>query len=150
MKKIVLVLIILVFTFLLFYINLPVIQYGFTSLPIILLVVTILALVLFSSAALDRNKNMVLTKKPHKIFFVFLGLLLGYLIVLPIITSSALVRTKEFQTKIGEVKNGKKISKHIAPISIDEIRVVDENLAYLLGEKIIGSQPALGSQVELG
>lgn len=150
MKKILLVLIILIFTFLLFYINLPVIQYGFTSLPIILLVVTLLALVLFSSAALDRNKNMVLTKKPHKIFFVFLGLLLGYLIVLPIITSSALVRTKEFQTKIGEVKNGKKISKHIAPISIDEIRVVDENLAYLLGEKIIGSQPALGSQVELG
>jgi hypothetical protein len=28
--------------------------------------------------------------------------------------------------------------------------VVDEDLAYLLGEKILGSQPALGSQVELG
>jgi hypothetical protein len=34
-------------------------------------------------------------------------------------------------------KSGKrrKISNHIAPISIDEIRVVDEDLAHLLGEK---------------
>ena len=31
-----------------------------------------------------------------------------------------------------------------------QLRVVDEELAYLLGEKILGSQPALGSQVELG
>jgi hypothetical protein len=29
----------------------------------------------------------------------------------------------------------RKISNHIAPISIDEIRVVDEDLAHLLGEK---------------
>jgi hypothetical protein len=43
-----------------------------------------------------------------------------------------------------------KITNHIAPISIDKIRVVDEELAHLLGEKILGSQPALGSQVELG
>jgi hypothetical protein len=150
MKKIFLIIILLIFAFLLLYINLPVINYGFTSLPVILIVLTLLALVLFSSAALDNNKKMVLTKKPHKIFFVFLGILLFYLIVLPLVTSSALIRTKEFQTKIGEVKNGKKISKHIAPISMDEIRVVDEDLAYLLGEKIIGSQPALGSQVELG
>jgi hypothetical protein len=43
---------------------------------------------------------------------------------------------------IGKVANGKKISNHIAPISIDKIRVVDEELAHLL-EKV-GSQPALG------
>ena len=33
---------------------------------------------------------------------------------------------------------------------MNEIRVVDESLAYLLGEKILGSQPALGSQAHLG
>jgi hypothetical protein len=36
---------------------------------------------------------------------------------------------------IGKVESGDKISNHIAPISIDEIRVVDEDLAHLLGEK---------------
>ena len=33
---------------------------------------------------------------------------------------------------------------------MDKIRVVDQELAYLLGEKIIGSQAALGSQIQLG
>jgi len=32
---------------------------------------------------------------------------------------------------------------------MSEIRVVDESLAHLLGEKILGSQPALGSQAQL-
>ena len=59
-------------------------------------------------------------------------------------------RSDSYQKLIGEVKNGQKITNHIAPISIDKIRVVDEELAHLLGEKILGSQPALGSQVELG
>lgn len=59
-------------------------------------------------------------------------------------------RSDLYQKLIGEVANGGKIENHIAPISIDEIRVVDENLANLLGEKVLGSQPALGSQVELG
>jgi hypothetical protein len=36
---------------------------------------------------------------------------------------------------IGKVANGKKISNHIAPISIDKIRVVDEDLAQLLARK---------------
>ncbi|WP_235827798.1 hypothetical protein [Flavobacterium amnicola] len=61
-----------------------------------------------------------------------------------------MIRTQAHQQLIGKVDNGDKISKHIAPISMDEIRVVDEDLAYLLGEKILGSQPALGSQVHLG
>jgi hypothetical protein len=59
-------------------------------------------------------------------------------------------RSESYKNLIGKVTDGKKIANHIAPISIDEIRVVDEDLAYLLGEKILGSQPALGSQVELG
>jgi hypothetical protein len=38
----------------------------------------------------------------------------------------------------------------MAPISLDKIRVVDQSLAQLLGDKVLGSQPALGSQVVLG
>ena len=73
-----------------------------------------------------------------------------YCIVLPFVTSLKVFRSDSFQKLIGKVNNGQKITNHIAPISIDKIRVVDEELAHLLGEKILGSQPALGSQVELG
>lgn len=69
---------------------------------------------------------------------------------MPTATSATIFHHVSYQKLIGEVKNGKQISSHIAPISLDKIRVVDRPLAYLLGEKIIGSQPALGSQVELG
>jgi hypothetical protein len=75
---------------------------------------------------------------------------LVYCIALPFVTSLKMFRSDSYQKLIGEVKNGQKITNHIAPISIDKIRVVDEELAHLLGEKILGSQPALGSQVELG
>ena len=38
----------------------------------------------------------------------------------------------------------------MAPISIEKIRVVDQALANLLGDKVLGAQAALGSQVRLG
>jgi len=42
------------------------------------------------------------------------------------------------------------LSSHMLPISIEKIRVVDQSLAQLLGDKVLGSQSALGSQVTLG
>ena len=70
--------------------------------------------------------------------------------MLPFFTSHPVFRNEEYRNLIGKVTNGDKLTNHIAPISMNEIRVVDESLAYLLGEKILGSQPALGSQAQLG
>ncbi len=151
MKKIIPIAIIIVVLLLMVYVILPVLAYGFTQLPFVLLV--IIGLIMFFSTSLSITKignRYVMNKKPSKIFFYIIFGLLFYMIALPLITSSALLRTSDYQTLIGKVKTGDKITNHIAPISIDEIRVVDESLAYLLGEKILGSQPALGSQVELG
>lgn len=95
-------------------------------------------------------KQVKIIKKPRKIFLVIAFGLLFYILVFPLVTSLPMFRSQDFKKLIGKVADGKSISKHIEPISIDEIRVVDQNLAYLLGEKVLGSQPALGSQVELG
>lgn len=147
MKKIILLLVI---AFILFYINLPVIDYGFLGLPIIFLVLCLAAIILFTRLEVGKDKKVRLLEKPKKIFFLIAGLILIYVIGFPLFTSLPMFRSEAYKNLIGNVTDGKKISKHIAPISIDEIRVVDESLAYLLGEKILGSQPALGSQVELG
>ena len=147
MKKIILLIVI---AFLLFYINLPVINYGFLGLPIIILVLCVFAIILFTRLEVGKDKKVRLLEKPKKGFFLVLGLLMVYLIVFPLFTTLPMFRSESYKSLIGKVTDGKKIAQHIAPISIDEIRVVDENLAYLLGEKILGSQPALGSQVELG
>ena len=143
-------LIILIVAFLLFYINLPVLNFGFLALPLILLTLVILSFLLFSKFKVINEKTVRFVQKPNKIFYFLIAGLLVYLIILPVFTSLPVFRSQAYQHLIGKVKTGNKISNHIAPISINEIRVVDEDLAYLLGEKILGSQPALGSQVELG
>ena len=151
MKKIFSIVFLLLFGFLLFYNNLPVINYGFTGFAFILLVLVLLGIVFSLGLTVSQQtKQVKIVSKPNKILFVLVGVLLVYCIVLPFVTSLKMFRSDAYQKLIGEVKNGQKITNHIAPISIDKIRVVDEELAHLLGEKILGSQPALGSQVELG
>ena len=140
----------IVIAFVLFYLNLPVLSYGFLGLPTILLALCGIAIVLFTRLQVGADKKVRLLEKPKKIFFILAGILLVYLVVFPLCTSLPMFRSESYKNLIGKVTDGKKIANHIAPISIDEIRVVDEDLAYLLGEKILGSQPALGSQVELG
>ena len=151
MKKIVSIIVLTAITLLLFYINLPVINYGFTGFAFIIVLVLIIAIVLSTGITVSQQTNQLkLARMPSKFLYISIAILLVYCIVIPFITSMKMLRTDSYQKLIGEVKNGQKITNHIAPISIDKIRVVDEELAYLLGEKILGSQPALGSQVELG
>lgn len=137
--------------FLLVYNNLPVFNYGFAGFAFILLILVVLAL-LFSAgwAVSSSNNQLKLVSKPSKFLVYAFLVVLGYCTVLPFVTSLKMFRSESYQKLLGTVKNGQKITNHLAPIAIDQIRVVDEELAHLLGEKILGSQPALGSQVELG
>ena len=151
MKKILSLLAFAVLAFVLFYINLPVLNYGFTGFAFILLLLVIMAIVYSAGITVhEKTKQIKLAAMPSKFLYILAVILLAYCIILPVVTSTKIFRSNSYQKLIGEVKNGQKITNHIAPISIDKIRVVDEKLAYLLGEKILGSQPALGSQVELG
>jgi hypothetical protein len=86
------------------------------------------------------------SKAPVVILFV----LFLYAAVLPIVTSSPFLRTSEYRNLIGEVEIGESLSNHMPPIALSQIRVVDQSLANILGDKVLGAQPALGSQVRLG
>ena len=135
---------------LLIYFLMPVLNYGFAKLPIIALLLILFSSLLFFKFQISKDgKQVKLLSTPSKWVLYVIGILLLYSFVLPLL-SSKMFRTASYQQMIGKVTDGDKISKHIAPISMDEIRVVDEKLAYLLGEKVLGSQPALGSQVHLG
>ena len=150
-KKIIAVLFILSAGFLLFYLGMPVVNFGFVGLPITLLVLTSFWIIVSTSFEVSpKTKQLIVKTKPKQFLFLIVAALLLYLIVFPLLTSLPMFRSESYQKMIGKVVNGEKISNHIASISIDEIRVVDEDLAHLLGEKVLGSQPALGSQVELG
>lgn len=153
MKKVENLLLILFVAFLLIYFSMPVVSYGFTDFALILIVLIGLWSLL--------NNKFISRPTPQQINFDFKGsgfkapgiiiLLLGlYMIVLPMITSPALLRSKDYRDLIGTVEVGENLADHMAPISLEKIRVVDQPLANLLGDKVLGAQPALGSQVKLG
>lgn len=151
MKKIYPFFILVFFAFCLVYFGQPVLNYGFIQLPFLILLVLILAFIMFTKMTVNKSNNqLIITKKPHKIIGILIGIVLIYMIVFPLATSLPMFRSESYRNLLGVVKDGDDLKNHIAPISLDEIRVVDESLAMLLGEKIIGSQPSLGSQTEIG
>ncbi|MDR6966311.1 hypothetical protein J2X31_000304 [Flavobacterium arsenatis] len=151
MKKITSVLLLLFVGFLLFYFGLPVINYGFMKLPFFILLFLIAGIILYTKLKVTPVTNKVtIVSKPSKLIFIFSAVVIAYMTVLPLLTSLPMFRSEAYRELIGKVEDGENLKNHIAPISLDKIRVVDENLAMLLGEKIIGSQPSLGSQTEIG
>ncbi len=137
--------------FLFFYFALPVINFGFLELPLILLIL-ILVLITISTRfqVTQQGTKVKVLNSPKRFLMIMLAIIILYMTLGPILTSLPMFRSAAYHDLIGKVQEGDQLSKHIAPISLDKIRVVDESLAMLLGEKILGSQPALGSQVEIG
>ncbi|WP_188621414.1 hypothetical protein [Flavobacterium suaedae] len=150
MKKSITIFLLLFVTFCIFYFGMPVINYGFVGLPFGFLFLIILWIVFTMRAESKKEKINVKFKPFHRALGIIALLLLLYVTLLPLLTSSAMFYSKDYREIIGEVKDGKEISNHIAPLAINKVRVVDRQLAYLLGEKILGSDPALGSKTELG
>ena len=151
MKKSLLIVFLFIIGFLLFYFILPVFLYGFYSAGIIILALLFAYFLFTLGISVDSSgKKYSIASRPNKILISVMLLIFAYLMIVPLFTTATIFHASSYQKMIGKVENGEKISEHIAPISMDKIRVVDQELAYLLGEKIIGSQPALGSQIELG
>lgn len=150
MKKPLVVVVLLLVGFLLFYLELPVISYGFTGFAIILILMLLVAGFSFAEITQVNKKASFRLTKLSKILLAVVAILIVYVTILPFLTSAPIFWNQSYRELIGEVKTGDKMTNHIAPIAIEKVRVVDEDLAYLLGEKILGSDPALGSKSELG
>ncbi|AZQ62856.1 hypothetical protein EI427_11605 [Flammeovirga pectinis] len=126
------------------YFILPTIAYGFTAWAMLLF---------FVSGVFVFLETTRVKEKPSVIRNVAVGVMvlsLLYSIVLPFFTSWALFRSEDYRNLIGEVKKGENFTNHVAPISTEEIRIVDNDMADRLGDKVLGSIPSLGSQAHLG
>ena len=135
------------------YIYMPTVNFGFTGFALMLMVLTGIWVVLNNPFSLVQGKNNQPTLKfgkPGKVSFIIIGILAVYIIVVPALTSWPIFHTDEYRNLIGKVEVESNLSSHMLPISIEKIRVVDQSLAQLLGDKVLGSQSALGSQVTLG
>jgi len=155
MRKIKNLLLVILAGFILAYFYMPVVSFGFLGFPLFLVILIGLWITLnspFSLASLGDQPDIqnLKIKKPGKAWVIVLGVLFLYMTVVPAVTTWALFHVNKYRDLIGKIDTESNLSNHMLPISIEKIRVVDQSLAQLLGDKVLGSQPALGSQVALG
>ena len=130
MKKLLPILLVILVTVFFFYVSLPVISYGFSGITVLLLIIAALLFFSFSKFTISSDGK---SYKPVAVFWKLPALLIGiavlYAFVLPFFTSHPIFRNQDYRNLIGKVKDGDKLTKQIAPISMNEIRVVDEDVA---------------------
>ena len=152
MKKLLVIFQLVFVTLLIINIALPVVAWGFWELPLIIMLMVASYWVANMKIQTRQNNgqfeiaSMKISKAP---LWILIGLLF-YVTVIPLVTTWSLFRWKDYRELIGTVEEGTDLSHHMAPISMEKIRVVDQSLANILGDKVLGAQPALGSQVNLG
>lgn len=148
MKKSAIIVVVLL-ALLFVYFGMPVFNIGFMLLPVFVLILLFAALILTSGVKGNGNKATVIPSPVMKPLLLAMAVVMGYIVIMGLI-SAPMFRSATYRELIGNIKNGTDMHHHITPLDIDKVRVVDEELAYLLGEKILGSEPALGSKATLG
>lgn len=137
----------------LFYVwkTLPVLKYGFTDVPKLILFNGI-ALVILSVALNTEKRKTKLSKlkavrSPIALGTLAIGLI-SFLVV-PFLTSFAGFHSGKYHNLIGDLTVGK-FSNDVAAIDMSQIRRVDGKLARNVAEKRLGEDRGLGSQVDVG
>lgn len=81
-------------------------------------------------------------------FFIAIVLIL-IVAAIPFVTSSPIFHAKSYRSLIGNVEESN-FDKDVSPVSVKDIRIVDEEMAMKLGDKKLGEIPAVGSISKLG
>jgi hypothetical protein len=77
------------------------------------------------------------------------GIFVGVIIVGGFISSSGWVNTTQYRGLIGEIKQTE-FTANVQPIAVNQMLIVDDEIAQRVGEKVLGSDPGLGSRSKLG
>lgn len=126
------------------FIKLPVLRFDFASGYTTLVLFFVLAGIL--DMMFDRGDK---TSKIAKNNFLIACILLIIVIVIPFFVTSPIFRASSYRDLLGKVEESV-FTEDISPVSVDEIRIVDEDMAMKLGEKKLGEIPAIGSISKVG
>ena len=126
------------------FIKLPVLRFDFASGFTTLILFFVLSGIL--DMMFDRGDK---TSKIAKNNFLIASILLIIVIVIPFFVTSPIFRASSYRDLLGKVEESV-FTEDISPVSVDEIRIVDEDMAMKLGEKKLGEIPAIGSISKVG
>lgn len=125
-------------------IKLPVLRLDFTSGFSTIIVFFIIAGVL--DMMFDKGERTSKIAKNN--FFIAIVLIL-IVAAIPFVISSPIFHSKSYRNLIGNVEESN-FDKDVSPVSVKDIRIVDEEMAMKLGDKKLGEIPAVGSISKLG
>ncbi len=77
--------------------------------------------------------------------FVFIGII----IIGQIFSTSGCLHSDSYRNLIGKIEETE-FTANVQPIAINQMLIVDEEIAKRVGEKVLGADPGLGSRAELG
>ncbi|MFR8103527.1 MAG: hypothetical protein ACLU8F_00330 [Clostridia bacterium] len=101
-----------------------------------------------SISSLFNGNGFHVDKKPLKIAGIIILAPIAYLLIMQLL-SSPLFNAKSYRDQLGEPEV-KEFSSDIETVDINNLPVVDLELASKLAEKKLGEKPSLGSQVHIG
>lgn len=128
------------------YMSFPVLNYGFSELATVLMFFSIPFFSMYFGKQFVKPKD-----KPILKVIMGIGVVAGfYAIIWASLVSWSLFRADDYRNLIGDLKQGESFASEVAPVSTENIRVVDEQVAQRLGDKVMGEKPSLGSQAYLG
>ena len=125
------------------YFNLPVISPWFIGLPLEIFFISIII------ATLEVQVVKSGKSAAFGLAALFAVLSLLYIVIM-LVAGMPMFRAEKYHKLLGEVKDGKSFSTDVSPVSPDKIRIVDKEVAHRLGDKVLGEEPALGSQIHIG
>ena len=127
------------------FVKLPVLRVDFTSLYYVLAMFFVIAGILNMVFDREEQRFTITNKRDFKIAIGILAIA----VVLPTLASTPIIRAKAYRNLLGTVKESE-FTKDVSPVNVNEIRIVDEEMAMKLGDKKLGEVPAIGSVSKLG
>lgn len=128
------------------YVKLPVLRLDFISGYVVLIAFFVVA----GFLTLPFNQsNLFSIPKLAKFNFIIAIVALVVVIILPTASSIPLLHAKSYRDLLGPVEESQ-FTTDISPVSVEDIRLVDQQTAIRLGDKKLGEVPGIGSVSKLG
>ena len=115
----------------------PVINFRFYGIAWLMVLFFMLCIILFSNKSIQKWSGFM-------IFICLLYCIFGS------VMSEEMFRASSYRDQLGKVEYDSKFEFDIPEVELSRIRIIDHDVAVRLGQKILGTETSLGSQVRLG
>lgn len=130
------------------YMNLPVLNMWFLGVPVGIFFISLTVMVI-ELRVINKKKTIL-----FKLSILTAILTIVYIMVISVATWEGF-RAMSYQGLIGDIKLSENFAKEVPPVALDKIRIIDQEVAHRLGDKVLGQElpgqeRTLGSQAYVG